>query len=122
MSGFDTTVTLGARYDRYVVEAAIGRGGFSSVYRVRHEGFGTLHALKVLKPDVRRADLEVRLGQEGRIQANLRHPNVVAVTDLLDVDGRLGLVMEYVEGFSLTRLMRQGPCRGPRWIGWPEAS
>jgi len=38
---------------------------------------------------------------EGRVQANLKHPHIAAVTDVLDVDGNPALLMEYVEGPSL---------------------
>ena len=42
-----------------------------------------------------------RLLREGRVQANLRHPNIVAVTDVLPVQGAPALVMEYVDGPAL---------------------
>jgi hypothetical protein len=71
----------------------------ATVYRVRHLTLGTLHALKVLTqaaPDVR-----ARLIQEGQVQAVLEHPNIVQVTDVLDVQGAPGLLMEFVEGTTL---------------------
>ncbi|MBX2802266.1 MAG: serine/threonine protein kinase [Myxococcales bacterium] len=70
------------------------------VYRVRHNQLGSLHAMKVLSlptPIIRK-----RLLQEGRVQSTLRHPNVVAVTDVVDVEGIPALVMEYVGGPSLS--------------------
>ncbi|MFT7521620.1 MAG: serine/threonine protein kinase, partial [Kiritimatiellia bacterium] len=85
--------------DRYVVEAMIGEGATAKVYRVRHQLLGTHHALKVLRS--RHPELRERLVQEGRIQAGLRHANVVAVTDVLDVYGHLGLLMDYVQGGAL---------------------
>jgi len=81
------------------VERFIGRGGAGEVYRVRHKNLGTHHALKVLthsKPLIRQ-----RLLNEGRIQAHLRHINVVAVSDVLEVGDAPGLLMEYLEGPSL---------------------
>ena len=39
--------------------------------------------------------------REAQYQAQLRHPNVVTVTDVLDVQGNPGLIMEYVEGLTL---------------------
>lgn len=85
--------------DRYTVEASIGEGGMAQVFRVRHNTLGTLHALKVLK--VQSAAIRQRLVQEGKLQASIRHTNIVAVTDVIDVDGAPGLLMEYVEGPSL---------------------
>jgi serine/threonine-protein kinase len=90
---------IGRVFDRYVVEAEIGAGGMAVVYRARHSTLGSLHALKVLK--VQHPGIRERLVQEGRVQAGLRHPNIVAVTDVVDVDGAPGLVMEFIDGPSL---------------------
>ena len=90
---------IGTTLDRYCVEAELGAGGMATVYRVRHLTLGSLHALKVLK--VQSASIRQRLVQEGRVQATLRHPNIVAVTDVIDVDGAPGLVMEFIDGPSL---------------------
>jgi serine/threonine protein kinase len=84
---------------RYQVEAIIGEGSFAQVFRVQHRDLGTAHALKLLV--FVRGALVDRLLLEGRIQARLRHPNVVAVTDVVRHDGRVGLVMELVRGLSL---------------------
>lgn len=92
-------LSAGSTLERYIVEAEIGRGGMAVVYRVRHATLGSLHALKLLSLTSR--SLQDRLLQEGQVQANLRHPNVVSVTDVLDVEGQSGLLMEYVEGPSL---------------------
>lgn len=89
----------GERIDRYVVEGTLGEGGMAVVYRLRHETLGSFHALKVLKVD--RADIRARLVTEGQLQAALRHPNIVAVNDVINVKGRTGLLMELVEGPSL---------------------
>lgn len=85
--------------DRYQVEAQIGMGGIAAVYRVRHVQLGSEHAMKVLL--FQRKGLDERLLLEGRIQAQIRHPNVVTVTDVVEHQGRMGLLMEYVEGQSL---------------------
>ncbi|MCB9779304.1 MAG: protein kinase [Alphaproteobacteria bacterium] len=92
--------------DRYVVEASIGDGATARVYRVRHGLLGTRHALKVLRS--RSPELRERLVQEGRIQAGLGHPNVVPVTDVLDVHGHLGLLMDYVDGGALDDWLAKG--------------
>jgi len=89
----------GAEIERYVVESELGRGGMAVVYRVRHARLGSHHALKLLSLTSR--SLQERLLQEGQLQATLRHPNIVAVTDVLDVEGQPGLVMELVEGPTL---------------------
>ncbi|MCP4807171.1 MAG: serine/threonine protein kinase [Proteobacteria bacterium] len=91
---------------RFQVERLLGEGGIAQVYAVRHRQLGTLHALKLLT--LQRPGLAERLLQEGRIQAQLRHPNVVAVTDVVEDDGDIGLIMEYVEGMALDDCLADG--------------
>jgi serine/threonine protein kinase len=84
---------------RYVVERTLASGGMATVHVVRHTGLDSLHALKILRlpsPDIRE-----RLLLEGRLQARLKHPNLVAVTDTLTIDGAPGLILELVEGPAL---------------------
>jgi serine/threonine protein kinase len=99
----ESTLRGGDDFDRYRVEGLLGEGGMASVYRVRHRDLGSAHALKVLHhgwPALRQ-----RLLAEGRAQAALRHANVVAVTDTIDVGGRPGLVMDLVDGPTLDALI-----------------
>src|SRR6185503_18078691 len=70
-----------------------------------HLQLGSLHALKVLTSPTEA--IALRLRREGRAQAKLRHPNIVAVTDSIDVFGEPGLVMEYVRGPSLAELLQK---------------
>ena len=98
-------LATGTVVDRYTVEGQLGQGGMAVVYRVRHKNLGTLHALKVLLLPAQA--IRDRLVQEGRVQARLRDPHIVNVTDLVDVDGSPGLVMEYVAGPSVDELLRQ---------------
>lgn len=73
------------------------------VYKVKHTQLGTFHALKVLNtpsPQVRD-----RMLREGRVQGSLRHPNIVPVTDLVEISGSPGLVMEFVDGPTLESLL-----------------
>lgn len=93
---------------RYEVVRLLGSGGLAEVYLVRHLELGGLHAIKILAADTEE-DRE-RLLREGRIQAQLRHPNLVPVTDVIRDDSRVGLLMEYVEGSTLQQLLSE---RGP---------
>ena len=89
----------GDRIERYVIDAPIGEGGLAKVYRVHHMDLGSVHALKVLQQTGER--FRQRMLEEGRIQVRLRHPNVVAVTDMVRYQGAPCLVMEYVRGIPL---------------------
>ena len=97
----------GTLVDRYTVAGVIGHGGMSVVYKVRHNRLGSLHVLKVLT--LASPDLRQRLVLEGQVQASLGHPNIVTVTDLVDLDGRPGLIMDWVDGPDLDTLLRSRP-------------
>ena len=89
--------------DRYVLEGVLGRGGVAIVWAARHVDLGTPVAIKLLVSPV--PDLRDRLVREGQAQAQLRHPNIVPVHDVISVHGAPGLVMERVEGTSLKELL-----------------
>lgn len=95
----------------WVVERPLGDGGFASVWLVRHRILHSLHALKLLDPQwLVHEKMRERFLAEGRILAQLRHPNLVAVTDVLfEYPERVGLVMEFVEGKPLDRMIEAGP-------------
>ncbi len=93
----------GRTVDRYVVLEILGAGGTAMVYLVRHNALGTLHALKVLT--LHSAAIRDRMLREGKAQAALNHPNVVAVTDVIDIEGQPGLLMEHIVGPSLERAL-----------------
>ena len=94
----------GQQFGNYVVVEMLGAGASATVWRVRHTTLQSSHALKVLGVDS--AALRSRLVQEGRIQAELVHPNIVRVTDVVDLGGPVGLVMDFVEGASLSELIK----------------
>ena len=89
----------GHKVDKYEVEKKLGEGGMAVVYKVRHETLKTPFALKILK--VSHPQIQERMIREGQVQAQLRHPNVVAVNDVITVDGNPGLVMEFIEGMAM---------------------
>jgi len=85
----------------YKVDAIAGEGANAHVYLVRHRMRTSLHALKVLKhADARK---RMRIEQEAVFRDELRHPNIVPAIEAVDVNGRPGLVMDFVEGPSLDR-------------------
>ena len=99
----------GETIDRYVVEGMLGEGGMARVYRVRHLQLGSLHALKVLHPHLLAHDeIRQRFIAEGRIQARLRHPHLVPVTDIISRPGLAGLVMDLLIGEDLEAILERG--------------
>jgi len=89
----------GDSVERYTVVRKLGEGGMAAVYLVTHDTLGTQHALKVLTVGGRK--LRERLVNEGRVQASIDHPNVVAVRDVLDVEESPALLMDFVAGPDL---------------------
>jgi tRNA A-37 threonylcarbamoyl transferase component Bud32 len=96
----------GAEFDRYRVEAVLGRGGTATVFKVRHRTLGTQRALKVLH--VSNIKMQERLTQEARILSALEHPNIVRVIDALEIQGMPGVLMEFVDGAPLDRQLAEG--------------
>ncbi|MEZ4321113.1 MAG: serine/threonine-protein kinase [Myxococcota bacterium] len=95
----------GARHRQFMIHDCLGRGGFGEVYRatmLSPGGLKTRVALKLLRVDVDPdGDAMSRLRDEGRLLAALRHPAILRAYDLALLDGRIGLVTEYVEGQDL---------------------
>lgn len=93
---------------KYHLECRIGQGGMGVVYKARHAYLKTLHAIKIILPDLVGNDpqLVTRFRQEALAAAAIRHQNVVGVSDYGVIAGTVPfLVMEYVEGESLHDLL-----------------
>ena len=95
---------------RYTLDREIGRGGMGAVWLGRDEVLGRAVAVKRIgmMPGGTSPDLE-RAEREARLAARVNHPHVVAVFDLVVEDDQQWLVMEYVEGVTLSQLVtREG--------------
>ena len=89
---------------KYHLDSRLGQGGMGVVYKARHAYLKTLHAIKIILPDLVGNDpqLVTRFRQEALAAAAIRHQNVVNTTDYGVINGNIPfLVMEYVEGESL---------------------
>jgi eukaryotic-like serine/threonine-protein kinase len=101
--------------DRYWLEKRLGRGAMGQVYLARDKKFDTRRvAVKTVRQDVLNSeDLQegeaiARFEREAQAAASIQHPNTVSVTDFGETDdGVFYLVMEYVEGETLHRLLRR---------------
>jgi tetratricopeptide (TPR) repeat protein len=93
---------------RYRVLGRLGAGGMATVLLCHDERLDRQVAVKRLHADGP-ADIEARFVREAKLGASMNHPNLVSVFDTeVDEEGVL-IVMEYVEGESLARLLRRGP-------------
>ncbi|WP_437803600.1 serine/threonine-protein kinase [Sorangium sp. So ce693] len=101
---------------RYLLYSPIASGGMASVHLGRlvgDAGFSRTVAIKRLHPALAEApEIAESLRDEARIVARIQHPNVVAMVDLLLAEDEAFLVMEYVRGESLARLLRAARARG----------
>ena len=93
-------------HPRYKVLGKLGAGGMGVVYKAEHRVMGRLVALKVLSSRTTAKSGAVdRFRREVRIASKLSHPNVVTAHDADEAGGLHFLVMEYVDGVSLDRLL-----------------
>src|SRR5215203_1662633 len=86
----------------------LGAGGMGSVVLAEDEILGRLVAIKRLHPGSG-PELLQRFRQEMRIAASLSHPNVVGLLDAIVEDGDVLLIMEYVDGETLSARLKRGP-------------
>jgi eukaryotic-like serine/threonine-protein kinase len=102
---------------RYTIYGKIASGGMASVHfaRVRGgEGFAPTVAVKRLHPHLAEdPDFRATLIDEARMAARIHHPNVVPTLDVFSEEGEVLVVMEYVRGESLARLLRPSVGRKP---------
>ena len=95
---------------KYRIESRIGAGGMATVYRATRLMIGDVVAVKILHADtLREPGAPERFRREAQAAARLKHNNVVTVHDFgVAGDGTIYLVMEFVEGESLRRLIERG--------------
>ncbi len=100
---------------RYRVIRHLGSGGMASVVLCDDERLGRSVAVKRLHADSP-GEMEQRFAREARLGASLNHPNLVAIYDTAVDDEGVLIVMEYVEGESLSQALKRGPLE-PRRAG-----
>lgn len=96
---------------KYKVLERLGAGGMGAVFLCEHVVMRRLVAVKILPPDQANSESALeRFHREARAVAQLKHPNIVAAHDV-DQEGKLHfLVMEFVDGNTLDRIVRKsGP-------------
>ncbi len=94
--------------DRYRILGTIGTGGMATVYRAEDLSTGEMVVIKKLHPHLASDPGFVeRFSREAKILSSLRHRNIVRLRDYFKEEGDYYLVLEYVEGITLKRLIEE---------------
>lgn len=97
--------------DRYIKQKFVGAGGMASVFYAWDSSLERDVAIKKMSEQFQE-DPEVRdlFINEAKKMASVRHPNVVQVYDVIEVDGAPTIIMEFMDGQSLATLLSADPC------------
>jgi serine/threonine protein kinase len=99
---------IGQTFGQYRIEAQLGAGGMGVVYRAFDTELQRPVAIKVLGEAADDETTYQRLLREARAASALNHPNICAVHEVRQANGKTFIVMEYVEGRSLGDLIPAG--------------
>jgi len=100
----------GIKLGPYEIEAAIGAGGMGEVYRATDTRLDRIVAIKVMPVSLAdKPDLKQRFDREARAISSLNHPNICTLFDVGHENGTDYLVMEFIEGETLSERLSKGP-------------
>ena len=99
----------GTKFGPYEIQSLLGAGGMGEVYRARDIRLQRTVAIKILPAHLSSdPDLHARFEQEAKSISALQHPNICVVHDIGSQDGVAFMVMEYVAGQTLDKLIPAG--------------
>ncbi|MBB1483621.1 Stk1 family PASTA domain-containing Ser/Thr kinase [Tessaracoccus sp. MC1865] len=91
---------------RYEIVAKVARGGMATVYRARDRRLSRVVAVKVMRSDLGEDDeFAAKFDREARSAALLSHPSVVSIFDQGSSQGKPYIVMEFIEGETMRRMI-----------------
>jgi eukaryotic-like serine/threonine-protein kinase len=106
----DGDFKVGQHVGDYEILDVLGAGGMGKVYKVRNTISERVEAMKIVLPNMagqqERAD---RFLREIKLLAKLNHPNIAELRTALTIDNQLVMIMEFVEGVTLSARLKQGP-------------
>ena len=112
----DESVRPGDTLGRYELLSCVGRGGMAAVWAARHRGahgFSKIVAVKTMLPELSDdPEFQRMFLAEARVAARIHHPNVVETLDLGEEEGLLYLVMEWMDGETLSSIMKTAFLQG----------
>lgn len=122
--GDDTTSDLvGQTIGGFRIDAALGAGGMSTVYRGTHLRLERPVALKILHGRFsEEPSFRARFLREAQVAAQLRHPTIIGIVDSGVIDGRYFIAMEYIQGRTLSELLSEGRLAVPLAVNYVRQS
>ncbi|MCU0723168.1 MAG: serine/threonine protein kinase [Planctomycetes bacterium] len=109
----------GQRIGRYEILSVLGAGGMGVVYKAKHVLLERVDALKVIRPDVAaRPDFKVMFLREAKVASTLDHPHITRVYDWIDEGGKLGFSMAFVEGKSVSEILKERALQARETLVW----
>ncbi len=106
-SGSVSSSLAGTTIGRFRVDRLLGKGGMGAVYAAFDEKLERDVALKVLLEEGETASMRKRVLREARIAAKLQHPNIATVYEVDQVEEKLVIVMELLEGQALRKALNE---------------
>ncbi len=105
-----TGIQTGASFGEYQVIETIAKGGMGIVFKARQRKLNRIVAIKMILAGqfAHETDVE-RFYTEAEAAAALSHPNIVKIYEIGEVQGQHFFSMEYIEGHSLSELVRENP-------------
>ena len=100
---------IGTTVLHYKILEKIGEGGMGEIFLAEDTKLQRRVALKFLPSDLTKDESrKQRFIQEARAAASMEHPNIAAIYDIDEIDGRTFIAMEFVRGKSLRQVIREG--------------
>jgi len=97
---------VGQTFEKCRIIAKLGTGGMGSVWLAEHFGLGRKVAVKILPPEMGRdPEYVARFMREATTAGRMEHPNIVQIHDVGYAEGRHFIVMQYVDGESLSTVV-----------------
>src|SRR5262245_7302479 len=106
----------GSRLGPYEIVASLGAGGMGEVYRARDTRLERTVAIKILPAHLSSTDLRQRFEREARAISSLSHPHICTLYDIGNQEGIDFLVMEHLDGETLSERLGRGPLPVPELL------
>ncbi len=101
---------IGKRLAHYEISSQLGKGGMGEVYQAKDQKLGREVAIKVLPEEFAKdTDRVARFQREAKLLASLNHSNIASIYGLEESDGTHFLVLELIEGETLSERLKRGP-------------